>query len=52
MSLKTWQLLSMEAPASLFVFVGLFCTRYYKKNSKANDGREEDMSINSEKKSK
>ena len=37
----------MEAPASLVVLIGLFCTRYDKRNSKANEGREvEDMSTN------
>ena len=47
LSLKTRRLLSTEAPASLVVFVGLFCTRYYMKNSKANDRRKvEDTSTN------
>ena len=40
-------LLSTEAPASLVVLFALFCTRYDKKNSKANEGGEvQDVNTN------
>ena len=51
--LKTWQISSIEAQASLLVLFGIFHASHEKKNSKANEGSVvEDVSTNEEEESK